>query len=381
MRSFIIFLVFTFSALFASCSHVDPIKSRFPASVVEDNINGEIRIDAKEFSQLDQENYSFYDFIKTAQDHHYKKITIEPKLSDFQTVSSGEKGYVSGDFVVLIGVSLSDKDESIRMNSYKLLYDAVNRMSRLQFRVVINTMASMSDLRNTLKSDRPTIVVWSSHGDPNYFYDFNNAQVPHNVFEKMSPSVYQFLLVSCNGFSALQDGYSKYLAKSTYYSGWTRLVTALDMQQILSTSSNWDPYRNYPGKLVVSGLTCAKNENNYEIKNIKTGAIIPGTSYSKFENCAYLLANADENYLCSYNHQAKKWDIYNHKQQTAQPGVRYEYSSDCYARITNAIGGRVCRFIESDKAYRFVDKTNTLSKEKFETLFRCSDYIQKNFEL
>lgn len=218
-----------------SCSHNTfapkaNLSSRLPASKdefqnYENDDKSEIRLTASMLSEVDFTNYSFKDFIATAQKYQYKKIIIEPENdSSFKKVSSVDDSYPSGDFIVLVGTNFSETDELIRKGDYNDIYDTVKRMSWLKFRTTINLVASVKDLKSALKNTRPTIIVWTSHGNEDFFYDFNQVRIPYNVFKDTSPSVYQFILASCNGFTAIQNGYKNYISPTMKYWGWERLV-------------------------------------------------------------------------------------------------------------------------------------------------------------
>lgn len=379
MHSILVFLAFTFSALFLSCTHLDPIKGRFPASIADDGHDGEIRIDAKEFSEFDQQNHDFFEFIKTAQDYNYKKIIIEPKLSDFKTISAADP-YVSGDFIVLIGTNYSSSDEAIRKGDYDDIYNTIKEVSELKFKTTINLVASVTDLRAALKNNKPTIIMWTSHGNDHHFYDFNQIQVPDNIFKDTSPMVYQVLLTSCHGLLAFEKTYKKHTSKHLWVTGWNRIVWHPGDVKNYFDSSSWNPYDHYPITLKVNGMVCEKKPNGYVIKKTKDGVIIPRSFFDSFQRCAYQLTNTDENYLCTKN-ENNEWDLYNHKTNRIHSGSAFIKDYDCHSRITNAINGRVCRYMDENKKYHFVDKNNTVSKESFESINQCSEYIQKTFSL
>lgn len=379
MPSILVFLAFTFSALFVSCTHLDPIKARFPASIADDGHDDEIRIDAKEFSEFDRQNHDFFDFIKTAQDYNYKKIIIEPKLSDFKTISAADP-YVSGDFIVLIGTNYSSSDEAIRRGDYNDIYDTIKKVSELKFKTTINLVASVTDLRAALKNNKPTIIMWTSHGNDHHFYDFNQIQVPDNILKDASPMVYQVLLTSCHGFLAFNNTYKKHAPNNLWVYGWDRIVWHPGDVKRFFDDKSWTPYDHYPITLKVNGMVCEKKPDGYVIKKSKDGTVIPRSFANTFQRCAYKLTNSDENYLCVIN-ENDRWDLYNHKTNKVQPGVAFDADIDCHSRITNAINGRVCRFISDDQKHHYVDKNNTVSKESFESINQCSEYIQKTFNL
>lgn len=382
-------LFFFFLALLFSCSSPQKtdskITTRFPASInefqpYETKIQGEIKIQAKDFLEFNHEEYSFADFVAAAQKHNYKKLVIEPiTKSPFKKVSMADESYVSGDLIVLIGTNFSNNDEIIRKGDYDDIYETVRRLSWLKFRTTINLVASVTDLRAALKNQRPTIIMWTSHGNSNYFYDFNQIQVPYSIFAKTSPYIYQFILTSCNGFTAIQNGYKKHIPDTMKYWGWERLVYHPTDVKAHFSDKDWNPYINYPGTLQVEGLVCDKTDNGFAVKHLNSGKFIPGSNRESFERCAYLLTNADKNYVCA--NENGKWNLFNHSIFASQPGAAFDLNHDCVSRITNAIDGKVCRRLTSDNLFHYIDSNNNISDMSFKGLNECSNYIQSTLEI
>lgn len=336
----------------------------------------EIRMTASMLSSADFTNYSFKDFIAAAQKYQYKKIIIEPENnSSFKKVSNVDDSYPSGDFIVLVGTNFDNNDEIIRKGDYDDIYATVKRLSWLKFRTTINLVASVTDLKAALKNTRPTIIVWTSHGNEQFFYDFNQVRVPYNIFKNTSPSVYQLILTSCNGYTAIQNGYKKYIPATLKYWGWERLVYhPSDLEAHLSAEA-WDPYIGYPSTLSNNGMACLKTDNGFNIVKRTSGQAIPESGRTTFEGCMYPLMNSDANYVCTQ--QADKlWAIFNHKLNAIMPGVNFDNHYDCTSRITNAIQGKVCRRIND--SFYYVDSKNKISQESFKSIDACAEYIQSS---
>lgn len=119
----------------------------------------------------------------------------------------GESNYDKGDFVILWGVGASDKDQTITEEEYKGLWRVMNYLSKKDFRVVMNVTATGEDLKDAFASTSSSVVVWSSHGNSSYFYDFNHQPVATDVFASRAPNVYQFILSACEGAKALRTNY------------------------------------------------------------------------------------------------------------------------------------------------------------------------------
>jgi len=370
-----------------SCSHNTFVpkninSSRLPASQeefqeYEYGDKSEIRLTTSMLANVDFTNSSFKEFISIAQKYQYKKIVIEPENnSSFKKVSSVDDSYPSGDFIVLIGTNFSENDELIRKGDYDDIYNTVKRMSWLKFRTTINLVASVTDLKAALKNTRPTIVVWTSHGNESFFYDFNQIRVPYNVFKDTSPSVYQLILTSCNGFTAIQNGYKKYIPPTLKYWGWERLVYhPTDLKAHLS-SNDWTPYISYPSSISYNGMSCVKDgDRGFDVAKVASGAKIAESGRTTFDGCMYPLMNSDSNYICTQQAD-DKWGIYNHRINALMPGANFDVSFDCHSRITNAIQTKVCRRI--DESFYYVDSKNKVSHESFKTLDACSEYIQSS---
>jgi hypothetical protein len=368
-----------------SCSHNSFFpkatnSSRLPASQkefqdYEYGDRSEIRLTSSMLAKVDFANYSFKEFIATAQKYQYKKIVIEPENnSAFKKVSGMDDTYPSGDFIVLIGTNFTANDELIRKADYDDIFENVKRMSWLKFRTTINLVASVSDLKTALKNTRPTIIVWTSHGNESFFYDFNQIRVPYDVFKDTSPSVYQLILTSCNGFTAIQNGYKKYIPGTLKYWAWERLVYHPSDLQARLSSQDWNPYIGYPGPVTYNGMSCVKRGNKgFDVIKVASGAIVPESGRTTYESCMYPLMNSDSNYICTQQAD-KSWAIYNHRINAVMPGVNFDANYDCNSRITNGIQAKVCRRIGEN--YFYVDSKNKVSQESFKTLDACSEYIQ-----
>jgi len=219
---------------------------RSPSSVEGKNI----KLDSESLPEKIEKD-SFYELIKMAQVKNYEKIVIENKKSDYIKVSTQASDNTVADFIVLIGTNFSEKDELIRKGDYDDLYQTIRRVSWLNFRATINLVASVDDLSAALKNTRPTIIVWTSHGDEQGFYDFNQVRVQNTIFKNASPTVYQFILTSCNGSQAIQNSYKPYIPKTMMYWSWNSLVYHPSyLGNLLNSTANpWSPFENFPEKI------------------------------------------------------------------------------------------------------------------------------------
>lgn len=137
--------------------------------------------------------------------HHFEEARYVQAAKSF--AFEGASSYANGDFVILWGVGASDKDQTITADEYKGLWRVMNYLSKKDFRVIMNVVATGEDLKEAFASSTSSVVLFSSHGNNKYFYDFNHQPVATDVFESRAANVYQFILSACNGAVALRTNY------------------------------------------------------------------------------------------------------------------------------------------------------------------------------
>lgn len=365
-----------------SCSHhhtKKTITSRFPASFSENSKSGTVHLDSKYLSTEFEEG-QFFEFVSEAQNKGVKKIVFSPESGPYKKVSMTEESNISGDFYLLVGTNFSQTDETIRKGDYDDIYQTVRRLSWLKFRVTLNLTASVEDLKSALSNKNPTIIVWTSHGNEEAFYDFNQVKVPYKIFSKASPSVYQFVLTACNGFTALQKNYLAHAPKTMKHWGWQRLVYhPTDVKEFFS-NNDWNPFTNYPRPFEYKGLGCATRGGGYGIYQKSTNQFVGEFDYAKLEDCLYMVANSNDLFVCSNKNNL--WELYSKKTLKQIPGIGFDVSYDCTSRVANTYSNKVCRKLSEDNLFHYIDGvTGKVSQETFSSINECYDYIQTTFEI
>jgi hypothetical protein len=364
----------------SACS-VNP-SQRSPSSILSESTRISLDGDAREDLHLDAKvlkdelnEHSFREFILQAQARGYGKIVFDPNYSTFRRFSMTDSTSIAGDFFLLIGTKFTGDDEIIRRGDYDDVYVTARRLSWLKFRVIINLVASVDDLRSALANKNPTIITWTSHGNETGFYDFNQIKVPPSIFKNTSPSVYQFILTACNGFSAMQDTYKPHIPATMKYWSWDRLVYhPTDLKKLLEDSTIWNPFMHYPGELTYKNLVCKKSGESYQITHARELLPIGGGTYDNLENCNYIVANSNDHFVCY--REGEKWQIYNKKHRKVIAGTAFDYHYDCNSRISNTYAKKLCRRLASTNKFHFIDgETNVVSTESFDGLNACYDHL------
>ncbi len=358
--------------LFVSCSTGKlTFPERAPGSFQEKTLRYDLESLSGELSEG-----QFFEFIKEAQNRKYEKVVFAPKEPLLIKASYGNETYVAGDFFVLIGTNFAGNDEIIRKGDYDDIYAVAKRMAWLKFRVTINLVASIDDLKIALANNRPTIIVWTSHGNQQSFYDFNQVPVPSTIFKDASPSVYQFHLASCEGYQAIQNKYLPHIPKTMKHWAWQTLTYHPGTLKPHFDQEIWNPFINYPGTFTNKGLSCQKQEERFVIYDGIKKALVGDFSYDKAETCNYVVANASDKLVC--NKKGEKWEIYQRKNLTVIPGTPFDNHYDCHSRITNVNKNKMCRRFEDTNQLHTIDITTLVrSADGFANLWDCYDYIEK----
>lgn len=373
---------FAFVALIIATACSQAPTQRTPSSILSESTRVSMDNDQREDLYIDAKvlkdelnEYSFKEFILQAQARGYGKIVFDPSYSSFKRFSMTDSTSIAGDFFLLVGTKFTGDDETIRRGDFDDVYATAKRLSWLKFRVIINLVASVEDLRSALANKNPTIITWTSHGNKTGFYDFNQIKVPQDIFKKTSPTVYQFILTACNGFSSMQDTYKPHIPKTMKYWSWDRLVYhPTDLKKLLEDDTIWNPYMHYPGELTYKNLVCKKTGERYQITHARELLPIGGGTYDKLETCNYIVANSNEHFVCY--REAEKWNVYNKKQRKLVPGNSFDNHYDCNSRISNTYAKKICRRLASDDKFHFIDgETNVASAETFESVNSCYEHL------
>jgi hypothetical protein len=199
----------------------------------------------------------------------------------FQTTSfaDGDSQYPAGD--VFYFQFLDQQDQIMLQADYQNFLPTLQRLSRSGFRVVMNWRASILDLKAALKNTRPTIIIWSSHGQPKGITDKMDEDqlLPRDFFQEISPTVYQFIVATCFGTPALQN-YDLTHAQHVKFQSWDYPINTDHLKTYLSS---WDFLDNYPKENEREGFVCRQKERIYQLVIRQTGQAI--SNYEKHEDC------------------------------------------------------------------------------------------------
>lgn len=153
------------------------------------------------------------------------------------------KNYENGDFVILWGVGSSTTDQTITETEYKNIWKIMNYLNGKDFRVILNVRSTGADLKDAMTSDTSSVVLFSSHGNKEAFYDFNHQAVDFNVLANKSKSVYQFILSACNGLVALRANYV--IPDDLQVYSWEGLTNSTELHNFLIGDS-WSGFEGKP---------------------------------------------------------------------------------------------------------------------------------------
>ena len=204
------FLVLSFFMIFAA--HASPYKIHAPSD-----------LSSTEGAELLQSHVEGSLFLGT------NSFTLA-RVSNKSSTSSS-----NGDFVILWGVGSNATDQGITQTEYQNMWLIMNYLNELNFRVILNVRSTSADLATALQSPTSSVVLYSSHGNETGFYDFNAAMVPYDIFKKLGPKLYQFILSACYGTLALE--YYK-VPESLYTLSWSDLTTSTHLKDYL-LSDDW----------------------------------------------------------------------------------------------------------------------------------------------
>jgi hypothetical protein len=363
-------LVIVMLASLIACTHTKP--TRTPSSLIAEHWVSEESgaVFGPEVLQEELDSKSFWELLQTSQRRGIRQLKFEATDATFVNMSQTEERSIAGDFYLLVGTNFTDTDQTIRRGDYDDIYETARRLSWLKFRVIINLVASVEDLKAALANDRPTIIVWTSHGNTEGFYDFNQIKIPHDIFKNTSPTVYQFILTSCYGFNAIQDVYKPHIPATMKHWAWERLVYHPGDLETFIHGDSWNPFINYPGALTHQGLTCAKEGESYHVQLVREKANFPG-SYNSLETCNYIVANSNRYLSCSQD-EAGKWLPWSRRLGAHLPIRGFDNHYDCLSRISNVHRNKLCvRLLSDDRFHAFDVTTAVYGQEGFGSANEC----------
>lgn len=119
----------------------------------------------------------------------------QPQTVDWK--ESADKIYPHGDFYYLIG-DLSDQWSERDFNKF---YSVAKWLAKKGFRVIINPIAFIGDVREAVQNPRTSALIWNSHGNSSgKIFDTNKKALPADIFTTdRSPKLNYILFANCYG--------------------------------------------------------------------------------------------------------------------------------------------------------------------------------------
>lgn len=325
-----------------------------------------IEMDQSVLAIMNQE--SFAKVLNLAKSQGIKEITFTKSKPQALKVgaTSLDDNYSGGDAFIMHGLA-PDQDKQMRQDEYRALFPVVDYLSRRRMRVTVNLNAGPADLRAVLQNTRPTIVIWSSHGNDEFFYGSNGEAIPHGIFKNASPSVYQFILSACYGRLALDNYYLKDLpAENDMLTvSWKEVTNSGEMMSYLM-SDRWDMYERRPD-FTNQGLTC----KDKTMLRISDGA--PIFDYTERSTCGSAVIQARENMVCVAV-EDKRSVVYSISRNGVLPADSFESFFECVDRLSRAFQKKVC--LRNGAEIRIVDSVSAKSGEQvFKSMRECEQSL------
>lgn len=250
-----------------------------------------------------------------------------------------------GDFVYLSGMDPNAENDNLITNGdLKDLYETFKRVSRLGFRISMKMTARTYDLKEALQTTVPTIIVWTSHGNEEGIYD-GDYRLPSEIFKNASPSVYQFILTSCNGGQARDSVYKNSIPASMKMWAWSRLVYhPTDLGNFVNDPAQWNPFENYPGEPKIKGLVCKKDAGN-KFALFKGETRIGFPIWATKELCLQRAAQSNQGFVCAPTNDKGELGLFSLITNEPIEGTRYNNESKdmCFFTPSRAFNGKICR--------------------------------------
>ncbi len=121
------------------------------------------------------------------------------RLQAFGVIDSGayEAAYKNGDVVFLSG----NLDDAWTKREWDRFYGVAKWLANNDFRVVMNPVALISDVRATTQDSRTKVIIWSSHADSDgVLYDAAQQQLPDDVLlAEAGKNLQQVIFSACFG--------------------------------------------------------------------------------------------------------------------------------------------------------------------------------------
>ncbi len=203
--------------------------------------------------------------------------------------------YTNKNFYILIGLGATDKDNTIAKTDWDAVYSIMGYLSSLQYRVMINVRATTQHLRLASQDQDTSVVLWSSHGNKQGFYDYKGEKVPYDIFKDKSPNFHQLLLSTCEGRIALNNHYNIYGLR-TY--AWTGLTSSAELKSFI-VSNKWSADS---GKVLLNpkiGITCTESGNEFALMQSASRRELHGYNFTTLEACKQRLDSMKNGQICN----------------------------------------------------------------------------------
>lgn len=151
--------------------------------------------------------------------------------------------YSSGDFVILWGIGGNAHNQSMTESEYKSLWKIMNYLSQKEFRVIMNVRSNEVDLADALSSRTTSVILWSSHGNKDGIYSFEDRLIPYDIFRRHAPNVYQIIVSACEGAKALRLHYN--MPTDLMVFAWEGDTDSNELLKLLM-SSQWTGFEGKP---------------------------------------------------------------------------------------------------------------------------------------
>lgn len=187
--------------------------------------------------------------------------------------------YPNKNFYIFIGLGTEERSTPIKKTDWEAIYKIMDYVAEKKFRVLINIQATAEHLRIAAEDSETSVILWSSHGNPESFTDHKGQRVPFDIFKNKSPNFYQFILSSCNGRLALNKNYD-YQGLVTY--AWSGTTTSVDLATFL-VSDDWSIEEGKILTTPIKGMTCTAKGRGFQLMNEVTRK--GSGSYSTLKEC------------------------------------------------------------------------------------------------
>ena len=210
--------------------------------------------------------------------------------------------YPNKNFYIFLALGDSSKDRTIQKADWDAIYYIMNYVAGLNFRVMINAKATSEHLRYAAADKETSVILWSSHGNKQGFYDSNGEKVPYDVFDNKSPNFYQFILSSCEGRIALDNHYN--ISGLRTYS-WSGLTNSSELKSFI-ISDAWSIEEGKNLVAPVAGLTCTMKGNQIFLMNVETRIFTYGYHFENLSECSDRLATIKDDQICRLGEDGMK---------------------------------------------------------------------------